>query len=265
MVRYLTLCAFFITSIFAATVTQPLVGVQENEATIAIDNIDVGMSGFIVKQIDENHSAIINSAVVTKFDKNTTTATLKLGEYTELSQDYLPKGKWQANKDDKAVLAVGYSRAMLIAPSENVYYRITRALPSLEWLHPDIFASMLSAHGHPTPLKEDFEQTCERMSVGLLYFYIKPNLFTLDCKSMKLLQITPAPLDVEKLKLPFYSRVEKINANWFGEGSSRLKAYDPYYYEFLIKNNSQNKELYNLVKEQNLTDMLDEFDMKDTK
>lgn len=267
MMRYLLL---FLTLHFiglAGSISEPIIGVNGDKVTINIDNADVGMSGFVVKHIDNEHSAILKNAVVESFDKVTKTATLKLSDYDDLKQTALANGKWDVAVGDKVILASDYSRAMLIAPNEEIYYRITRALPTLEWVDPDLFATMLSMNGHPTPLKADFDGMCKVSSVGLLYFYIHENLFTLDCKTMSILQITPAPLKQESLQLPFYSRVKEINANWFGEGSDKLKAYDPYYYGLLVKNNPKNKQLYDLIKnkEQNLTSLLGEFELKDEK
>lgn len=267
MIRYLVLVLSLYFVAFADVIAEPIVSVEKDKATIHVESIDLGMSGFVVKHIDSEHSIILKTAVVSGFDKDTKTATLKLSEYDDLKQSSLPSGKWNAEVGDEAVLAFGYSRALLIAPNEEIYHRVTKALPSLEWVHPDLFATVLSFDGHPTPLNEDFNKMCGIASVGLLYFYIHENLFTLDCKSMTILQITAAPIKQESLKLPFYSRVDKINANWFGEGSDELEVYDPYYYELLAKNNPKNKELYNLIKnkEQNLTSLLKEFELKDEK
>jgi Plasminogen-binding protein pgbA N-terminal len=265
--RFFLLILSICFSVFAGNLSETILSVDKENATIKIDGVDVGMSGFVIKHIDKEHSTILNSAVVTKYDKESKIATLSLGKYNATQQDYLPSGKWKAHVGDEVVLAFGYSRALLIAPNENVYYRITKALPTLEWVHPDIFTSIISMNGHPTPLKKDFGQMCDISAVGLLYFYINGSLITTDCKSMQLLQITPAALDDKKVQLPFYSRITDINANWFGEGSSKLKQYDPYYYELLIKSNPKNKELYNLIKnkEQNQTKLLEKFDMKDEK
>ena len=267
MIRFflsiLSLCA----AGFAGVISQPIVSVDKENVTISADNVELGMSGIIVKHIDKEHSYILKSAVVTKFDKESKTALLHVSDYKELEQDALPSGKWSVSVGDEAVLAGAYSRALLIAPSEEIYHRITKALPSLEWVHPDLFASILSLNGHPTPLKKDFQEMCEISSVGLLYMYIHENLFTIDCKSMGILQIADAPLKQESLQLPFYSRVSDINANWFGEGSSKLKVYNPYYYELLVKSNPTNKAYYNLIKnkEQNLTQVLEKFEIKDEK
>jgi hypothetical protein len=267
MIRFFVSILSLCIASFAGVVSQPILSVDKEDVTISVDNIDVGMSGFIVKHIDKEHSYILKSAVVSEFDKEKKIARLHVSDYTELEQNALPSGKWSVQVGDEAVLAGAYSRALLIAPSEEIYHRITKALPALEWVHPDLFASILSLNGHPTPLKKDFTQMCEVSAVGLLYMYIHQNLFTLDCKSMSILQIADAPLKQESLQLPFYSRVGDINANWFGEGSSKLKVYDPYYYGLLVQSNPKNKEYYNFIKnkEQNLTQVLEKFEIKDEK
>ena len=267
MMKFFVLILSLYVVSFAGVISKSVVSVDKDSATISIDNVDVGLSGFIVKHIDKEHSYILKSVLVTKFDKENKTATLRLSDFKELQQDSLPTGKWSVQVGDEVILAFGYSRALLIAPNEDIYHRITKALPTLEWVHPDLFASILSLNGHPTPLKKDFQKMCEVSAVGLLYMYIHQNLFTIDCKSMSILNIAAAPLKQESLQLPFYSRVNTINANWFGAGSDKLKVYDPYYYELLVQSNPQNKEYYNLIKnkEQNLTKLLNEFELKDDK
>ena len=49
-------------------------------------------------------------------------------------------------------------------------------------------------------------------------------------------------------KTPFYTRVEKIDAAWWGAGSSRMDSYAPHYYELLVKYNNKNTELYKIIK-----------------
>lgn len=137
---------------------------------------------------------------------------------------------------------------------------------SLQWIHPDIFATILSFNGHPTPLKSDFVQMSKMVSVGLLFVYLDKKVYTLDCRSFKILNITDAPLEQSETKLPFYSRVEKIDANWFGEGSSDMKEYAPHYYELMAKNNKNNKELFHIIKDINqtqYTDILKEFESEE--
>jgi hypothetical protein len=150
---------------------------------------------------------------------------------------------------DTALLAFGYTRALLIAPSEEIYHRITTSTKDLQWIHPDLFATMLSLSGHPTPLREDFLNLNVSMSVGLVFIYLDKKIFTLDSRSFKILNISEAPLIQKSAQLPFYTRVEKIESNWWGEGSDELEAYEPHYYQLMLEANPDNQELHKLTNE----------------
>lgn len=226
----------------------PLVSVDNEKgiATIKVDKIDRGMSGFVVHQVSAEHSSILKSAEVVAYDSDNQIATLELGEYNGLVNNALPIGHWQVSVGDTAVFAFGYSRAVLVAPSEELYHQISKAV-KIQWIHPDIFATILSFRGHPTPLKSDFEAMSVANSVGLVFIYLDTKLFMMDAKSFKILAINDTPYTQKSAKLPFYSRVEKIEANWFGEGSSEMEAYEPHYYELLAKYNRGDVRLENII------------------
>jgi len=230
--------------LIAGVIKAPLVTLDEESeiATISVEKIDVGMSGFIVQKISQNHTTILKSVVVRSFDKESKMATLKLDEYTEGTNSALPIGDWSVQVGDVAVLGFGYKRALLIAPSESIYYRISKSI-RVQWLHPDIFTSMLSLNGHPTPLKEDFDAMINATSIGIIFIYLEQKLYTLDAKSFMILNVTDAPLEQENVMLPFYSRVSEIEADWWGEGSDKLTNYESYYYSLLKKYNPENKNL----------------------
>ena len=241
---------FFILSIglLAGVVKTPILSVDNvnNLVTIKVDKIDVGVSGFLVHRLSQRTSSILKSLEVVHYDENTKIATLAMMKFDSLQQNALPSGNWEVEVGDIAILAYGYSRAFLIAPSEEIYYRITKSTSSVQWLHPDIFTAILSFNGHPTPLKEDFAQMSNETAVGLIFFYLHKNLFTVDARSMKIINITSAPLNQESVQLPFYSRITEIDAAWWGEGSDQLEAYEPYYCKLLIDNNPKNKEIQNI-------------------
>ena len=100
-------------------------------------------------------------------------------------------------------------------------------------------------------------------SVGLLFIYLDKKLYTVDIKTFHILNISDAPLTQDSVKLPFYSRVEKIEANWFGEGSNELEDYEPHYYELLVEYNKENRELYEIIKngDDKLHYLLDNFEI----
>lgn len=254
--------------LFGVVVKSPVVGINEDatEVTIEIEKIDVGVSGFIVHGIDEEHKTILKNAVVKSFDAESKTAKVALSEFNALSSSALPNGKWDVKVGDTAVLAFGYTRALMIAPNEDIYYRVTKS-SNIQWIHPDIFATILSFNGHPTPLRSDFTEMSSSSSVGLVFIYLNERVYTLDAKSFKILAITDAKLEQKEVNLPFYMRVPEIDANWWGEGSDELEEYEPHYYELMVKANPNNKELYEIVKSggEKLEDIAEEFDFEGKK
>ena len=243
--KYIFLLSILVFELFGGVVKAPVVSVNADEslATIKIAKIDVGMSGFVVHEIAKNHSSILKNAVVKSFDKETQTAVLALSDYDALRQNALPSGDWHVGVGDKVVLAFGYTRGVLIAPSDEIYYRITRATKQLQWIHPDIFATILSFNGHPTPLRQDFTALSKTASVGLIFIFVNEKLYMVDSKSFVILNITDAPLKQKSVKLPFYTRVEQIEAAWWGEGSDEMTSYEPYYFKLLKEANPDNKQL----------------------
>ncbi len=243
--KHIFLVFIFTCTLFAGVIKTPVLSVDEEKqlATIEIANINMGITGFLVHRVSKNNSTILRSLEVVSFDKETQIATLKMADFSQLRQNSLPLGKWKPTVGDIAILAFGYSRALLVAPTEDIYYRITSAAEQVQWVHPDLFATILSFSGHPTPLAEDFTKMSIGAAAGLIFFYLDKKLYTVDAKSLKVINISVAPLEQEGAQLPFYSRVEEIEANWFGEGSDELESYEPYYFELLIENNPENAQL----------------------
>lgn len=265
--KYIIVFSVLCFELFAGMIRTAVIEVDNdvNIAKIKVDKIDVGVSGYIVHHITSQHSEILKNCVVQSFDPKSGVATLKLYDFNLLKTNALPYGKWKVTPGDTAELAFGYTRALLIAPSEEIYYQVTKAV-KIQWVHPDLFAALLSLHGHPTPLQKDFDDVGVAASVGLVFIYLDKKLYTIDIKSFKILHIDDAPLTQDSVKLPFYSRVEEIDANWFGAGSDEMQEYEPHYYELLVENNPTNKELYEIVKNhpnEEINSLKDQFKIGD--
>ena len=251
--KYLIILLALSFSLFAGIVQTAIVGVDKDSsiATIKIGQVDIGMSGFVLHTITADHEVILKSATVVAFNKDTHIATLALSDYKGLKNSALPHGTWSVTPGDKVVLAFAYTRGLLIAPNEDIYYKISRGV-KIEWIHPDIFATLLSADSHPTPLKEDFEKLSDSASVGLLFFFINKELIMVDAHSFKILGINNTPFGYEKIHLPFYSRVAKIDSSWWNfwsDGNQRLSDYNSHYLYLLKKNNPNNHYLDKIIKE----------------
>ena len=255
--KYIILVIFTILQLSASVIKLPLnsVDLQNNQDVVKIDKIDIGLSGFIVHKISKEHSVILKNAVVESFNPQTKTATLKLSDYDALKNNSLPNGKWSVKVGDTAVLAFGYTRGLLVAPNEEIYHRISKSVQNIQWIHPDLFATILSFNSHPTPLREDFTKFSIVTSTGLIFIYLDKKVFTIDARSFKILAISDADLKQENIKLPFYTRVEKIETSWWrfwGEGLEEMKEYEPHYYELLLEANPNNEVLKNMMKARGL-------------
>lgn len=237
-----------VAALIASPITTSLVEIENDRAAVIDTNLREGMSGVIIRNFDNTHHTIIANARVDQVNPSNGRALLRLSPYDGLVQESLPSGKWSPKASDTALIAYDYDRAMLIAPNDETYDTVTDSMKDREWVHPDNFAAYLSVEGHPTPLTKDFHQYCTANSIGLLYVQSAQTLFTLDCKSFKLLQLAPSAGTTTKPQTPFYTRVPSIRAGWWGEGSGRLSEYDPYYLEQIALNNPKNKELYALFK-----------------
>ena len=265
--KYIFVLLFLTLGLFGSVIKSKVVAVDEvaETLTINIKKVNVGMSGFVVHQFAQNHSSILKNVVVSSFDENSGKAILKMSKYDDLVHSALPKGKWKVKVGDDVVLAYAYSRALLIAPNDEIYYRITKSASSVQWVHSDLFTTVLSFAGHPTPLKEDFSKMAKATSIGLVFFYLDQRLYTLDIRSFKILNISPAPLEQLSVELPFYSRIKKINAAWWGEGSDELEDYETHYYNLMVEYNPKNKKLYDIIKngDKKLKFLLDEFTIEE--
>jgi len=263
--RFLTLFLFPL-FLFASELHLPVQSVNDEgtSATVSVQQIAKGVHGFVVRHFTKEHSVIVADAYVSEYDPSTHTATLHLSKYQGLKQNSLPNGKWKTEVGDEVVLAFAYSRALLLAPDEETYHIITKNIRGVEWIHPDSFATFLSYRAHPTPFEDDIADYCTLAEIGLLYNYVDGALFTLDCHTFSLIQITPVALKQKEQKLPFYSRVEEIATSWWvwGAASRPMEDYNAHYLGLIVKNNRDSKPLYNYINtlttpEKELSDQFD--------
>ena len=249
----------------ASPITAPLLELQGERGVIDAPEAKEGMSGVLIRHFDATHNSIIANVRIEKVDPSTHRSIVRLSPYDGLKQNSLPSGKWSPKTSDEVVLAYDYTRALMITPNDDTYAKLTKSIPNLEWVHPDLYATYLSYEGHPTPLVKDFHRFCTANSVGTLLIHSADTLFTLDCKNFSLLQMAPSHTDGNVSMTPFFTRVPTIRNAWWGEGSSKLKSYEPYYLEQIALNNPKNRELYELFKAKfgEQSALLHHFDLKE--
>lgn len=245
---------------FSAPIETEILSMKDDKAIIKVDDIQVGVSGVVVKNIDTNHSSIVANATVVKYDKETNFALLEMSKYDILTQEALPDGKYYPEVGDKVMLASSYRRALLIAENDKTYQNIVDRIPSLSWTSPDEFATFLSHKGHPTPLKSDIQEFCAESHIGLLYISLDNSLFTIDCNSFVLLQTMPMKADYsDPIMVPFFTNVPYIDSSWlqsifnfFGGGDDiiELEEYEPYYKMLIAESNRDNMVFHKFLESQ---------------
>lgn len=240
--KLLLLLLAILLALRADAIEGEILQVQQAGAIAHLPRVDVGVSGFVVRHLDDSHSMIIADAIVRSYDSTKGEANLTLKPSSIQDSTNLPTLKLTPQRGDRVLLAQDYTRGLLIAPNEQSYYTLTRALKGELFIHPDIFAAHLAYRGHVRPLQEDFESFCASVTVGLLFFYIQEQLYTVDCRSFAILSTQEAPLGKQKAKLPFYHRFTHIKGGWFGKGSKEIEDYASYYKKLLKLKEPNTKE-----------------------
>ena len=242
--RYILSFILMYSSLYALInkpVHSQITSINQDEQRIYIKPIkgaQIGMFGLIIQHFDKTHSTALSWVEVLAIDSKT--IEVKMLPIVALEQSALPSGTWEPKVGDKVTLGYNYHRALLISPNASAYKKLTNLHKKRLWVHPDIFATALSSNGHPTPLIEDFRDTCRANNIGVLGFILGTSFLSVDCQSFKILEVKTTTLSTTEVQLPFYTRINTIQANWFGEGSDELLEYAPYYAQLLAENNPDN-------------------------
>jgi len=237
----ITLISTYLLALISSPIHSTVLSVDLENQTITMKTTDkalVGMNGAVEHWFDKKHSVALSWIEVTKIEGDVT--TLKLRPILALEQSALPSGTWKVQEGDNIIIGYNYQRSLLIAPNRTVYKKVTSYHNDRSWVHPDIFASVLSYSGHPSPLKEDFTYMCRINNIGTVAFMFDKSIITIDCQSFKILKNKSTSIKSAEQQAPFYSRVPNIESNWFGDGNDEIEDYDRYYVDLLAENNPKN-------------------------
>jgi hypothetical protein len=208
---------------------------EATEDTVSIEKTawPVGSSGIIMHKVNDQHQAILARVEVIS---NETKTQLKILPFKDLFQDALPTLTTEPAVGDTVKMGWLHDRVLLIAPSKKSYDLVRQSQPNKEFIDADFFAVHLSKEGHPSPLKADIQNFCRAYDIGVIEFIIGKQLFKVDANSFKVLEKISVNFPEQKTKVPFYSRLESINADWWGEGSDEIEHYESYYLTLLGEN-----------------------------
>lgn len=235
MIKKIVLLALLLTaSLFARERAEMTVTAIDSDGLGAIlqgDEVQKGATGIVTTNLDGNKNTIV-AALLANDSGTHIHATFQT--LTQLAQDALPRAVISPKVGDKAIFYLFDNRSLVIARNQTDYQRIVSS-EKKEWVHPDLFAAILTKERTGTPKKKDFQQFCKAFSIGTVYFALKDKLLVVDCQSFTPMQERPFSADSGAFKSPFYERTGDIETGYLGMMQESVKDFDSYYLDLLGK------------------------------
>lgn len=213
--------------------------VKNNTAKIAKGKLKIGQSGIIRHTYKKNKSIILANAFVIKtFDEY---SLIKLSPFTQLEQNALPNVSTPVKNKDIFILNFLYSSSLLVAPNQDAFVKTRNVFPSHNFVHSDILASYLKLENSPYPSIEQIKEYAKKVNIGTIFYVIQNNVYILDTKTFKIISTEEIKYNKNKVQLPFYTRIEKIEKGNFDFSStefidsdlSDIEKYNKYYKNFI--------------------------------
>lgn len=197
---------------------------NNDEAIINIGNLRVGQSAIIQHNYQNRKSLIVSNAYVTS--SNEDSSKLKLIPFLDIKQNAIPTSNRKPINGDIAIVNYLYDTSLIIAPSQDAFSATRAKYRENNFLHSDLFGAKLKVEGEPLPSKKIIQDFAIAQNIGTIFFIIKNKIYIVDTKTFAILDSDNISYNfVEEEKMPFYTRVEKIEKsglktamdykNWF--------------------------------------------------
>lgn len=219
-----------ISSLFALDLSQKtidIVDVKKDIATIDMGNLKVGQSGIVTQSYSKSESIILNQAVV--IESNNASSKIKLLKTDIFNQKAIPTSKKVASKNSKFVLNHLYGTSLLIVPNYESKVEVMKNFSSQYFFNEDNFASFLKLVAKPIPTKKQIQEFCSKNQIGTIFVAIKDKAYILDAISFKVLDSKKIDVASEDVKVPFFSKIEKIEKGFWDFGEDEIKDYNKHY------------------------------------
>ena len=202
--------------------------INADSAVIECDNLSIGQSGVVIRNLGDFNS-IIKNATLAKIEDSK--CIVNFSEFNGLVQNALPSLKENPKVGDKIIFNSFYNKGLVIAPNAKTYSKVIKKYSDKSWIHPDIFATYLESKKNPSPTKENFIKFCNAYSIGLIYL-ITDREYIVDCNSFKVIDTKDIEIETKDEVKPFYSRLGELEASFFSF-NNEIKDYKEYYKNLL--------------------------------
>jgi len=181
---------------------------------VNVGNLRAGQSAIIEHNYSNGKSLIVANAYVTKSNANT--SMLKIIPFLDIKQNAIPTSNRKPVAGDKVTVNYLYDSSMIIAPSQDAFLATREKFRDNNFLHSDIFAAKLKVQGEPLPSKETIQEFAAAQNIGTIFFIIGSTTYVVDSKTFAILEKDTVSYNfTQDEKMPFYTRIEKIEKNPF--------------------------------------------------
>ncbi|WP_368030733.1 plasminogen-binding N-terminal domain-containing protein [Arcobacter sp. s6] len=213
--------------------------IDDNKSTINIGNLIIGQTGIIVHIYDNDKKLIVSNAKV--ISSNSNSSVVEFFKFDDLKQDALPTTKRMVEKGDVLVLNYMYNSSLLITPTQDTFQTVRNNFKLNNFIHSDILAAKLKINNKPFPTKEDFQEFAIEQNLGTIFFVLNNKVYILDTKTFTILDSYALSYENSESQMPFYTRVEEIEASILDFSFSdllffkdkKVLSYNEYYQEIL--------------------------------
>jgi len=185
--------------------------IKDNKTVINIGNLIVGQSGVVIHLHDKDKRLIVANAKV--ISSNNKTSTVEFSKFDDLKQKALPTSNRKPQKGDILALNYLYNSSLLIAPTQETFQTVRSNFKYNNFLHTDIFASSLKVDESPLPSKKLIQDFAIKQNLGTIFVVVDNKVNVIDTKTFTLLTSYDINYDKDDSQLPFYTRIEKIEAS----------------------------------------------------
>lgn len=204
--------------------------IKTDTAKISIPNLEIGQSGVVVHQTN-NNKFILAQATVTK--SNSLDSTITFIQKDILVQNVIPTSKLKPSVGDKFILNHLYQTSLLIVPNLKSKKKILSLYKSQNFLSEDFFASYLKLISQPVPTKKNITDFTNKQQIGTIFLVIKNKLYIVDALSFKILDTIEIEINDKTTKKPFLTKIDEITRGFLDFGPKNIGDYNKYYSKLL--------------------------------
>lgn len=191
-----------------------ITNVTPSTATINIGNLKVGQSGIVRHRYENKKAIIISDAYVISSSKES--STIKFIPFLGLKQNAIPTTNRKPQNGDSFVLNYLYDSSLLIAPDSTSFRAVRLKFSKQNFQHSDMFGAYLKIEQQPLPSKEMIQNFAIQEDLGTIFMVIDNKIYILDTKTFIILDVRNLLYLHEEEQMPFYTRIENIEAGILG-------------------------------------------------